>query len=73
MLMTPYDTKPVMRPATTLFVLLNGLGYLLLVVGLIALVAMNPVNWFGIGLAWFGGLYGLVLARFIRRRELGRT
>jgi membrane protein implicated in regulation of membrane protease activity len=53
-----------------LVLILTGLAGLLFVVGVIALIASDPINWFGVGVAWFAGIYSLVLARFVGRRKL---
>lgn len=71
--MAQHDTKPATSPSMAIFLMLNGLGYLLLVIGLIAIVAMNPINWIGVGLAWVAGIYSLVMSRVIRRREMNRS
>ncbi len=67
MLMTQHDTKPTTSPSTALFIMLNALGFLLLIIGLIAIVAMNPPHWIGIGITWFAGVYSLVMARMVKR------
>lgn len=71
--MAQYDTKPATSPSTALFIMLTALGFLLLIIGMIAIVAMNPPNWFGIGISWFAGLYSLAMARLVRRRAISRT
>lgn len=70
--MAQHDTKPATSPSTALFIMLNALGYLLLIIGVIAIVAMNPPNWLGIGLSWFAGIYSLVMSRLVKRRSLRR-
>ncbi len=67
--MTQVDTKTPTPPSTALVLLLTGMGALFIVIGVIALVATNPVNWVGVGLAWFVGLYSFVMAQVIKRRR----
>lgn len=64
--MTQHDTKATTSPSTALFIMLNALGYLLLIIGLIAFVAMNPPHWLGIGITWFAGVYSLMMARMVK-------
>ncbi|WP_022871394.1 hypothetical protein [Yaniella halotolerans] len=70
--MAQHDTKSSTSPSTALFLLLNALGFLLLIIGLIATVAMTPPHWLGIGITWFAGLYSLVMAQMVKRRPLRR-
>ncbi|HEY4535303.1 MAG TPA: hypothetical protein VIG71_04945 [Enteractinococcus sp.] len=67
--MAPLDTKTPTPPATALVLMLTGTGALFMVVGVIALVATNPVNWLGVGLAWFVGVYAIILAQLVKRRR----
>lgn len=71
--MAQHDTKPATSPSTAVFLLLNGLGFSLIIIGLIAVVAMQPINWLGIGIVWFAGIYSVVMARIIRRRHVNRN
>lgn len=64
------DSLSATTPRTSLVLVLTGMGALLIVVGVIALIATDPVNWFGVGLAWFAGVYSMVLARLVRNRRL---
>lgn len=64
------DSLSETSPRVSLVLILTGLGALLVVVGVIAVVATDPVNWFGVGLAWFAGIYGLVMARLVGKRKL---
>lgn len=64
------DSLTAATPRTSLVLILTGLGSLLVVVAVIALVATNPVNWFGVGLALFAGAYSMLLARLVRKRRL---
>lgn len=64
------DSLTAATPRTSLVLILTGMGALLVVVGVIALVASDPVNWFGVGLAWFAGLYSMLLARLVRNRRV---
>lgn len=64
------DSLTAATPRTSLVLVLTGLGGLLFVVGVIALVASDPVNWFGVGLAWFAGVYSLLMARFVGKGKL---
>ena len=68
--MSSRDSLSAPPPRTSLVLILTGLGGLLMVIGVIALIATDPVNWFGIGLAWFAGLYSLFMARLVRNRSL---
>lgn len=52
--------------------MLNVLGFLLLIIGLIAVVAMNPPHWLGVGITWFAGVYSLVMAQMVKRRPVTR-
>lgn len=52
--------------------MLNVLGFLLLIIGLIAVVAMNPPHWLGVGITWFAGVYSLVMAHMVKRRPVTR-
>lgn len=70
--MAQHDTKSTTSPSTALFIMLNALGFLLLIIGLIAIVAMNPPHWLGIAITWFAGLYSLVMGQLIRRRAMKR-
>ncbi|WP_343956712.1 MULTISPECIES: hypothetical protein [Yaniella] len=49
-------------------IIMTGFGALLIVIGAIAVLAMDPVSWFGVGIAWLAGVYSIVMARVIRRR-----
>lgn len=68
--MAKIDTKTATPPATALILLLTGMGAIFIVIGVVALVATNPINWFGVGLAWFVGIYSFVMAQVIKRRRL---
>jgi len=68
--MSSRDSLSATPPRTSLVLILTGLGGLLMVIGVIALIATDPGNWFGIGLAWFAGLYSLFMARLVRNRSL---
>lgn len=70
--MAQHDTKPTTSPSTALFIMLNVLGFLLLIIGLIAVVAMNPPHWLGVGITWFAGVYSLVMAQMVKRRPVNR-
>ncbi len=64
------DSLSAATPRTSLVLILTGMGALLVVVGVIALIATDPVNWFGVGLAWFAGVYSMLMARLVRNRRL---
>ena len=70
--MSSHDSLTAATPRTSLVLILTGMGAVLVVVGVIALVASDPINWFGVGLAWFAGLYSLFMARLVRKRSLER-
>lgn len=70
--MAQHDTKPTTAPSTAVFIMLNALGFFMLIVGLIAIVAMNPPHWVGIGITWFAGVYSLVMAQLVKRRSVRR-
>lgn len=70
--MAPHDEHAAMSPGASLFLMLNGLGAVLILVGLIAILAMDPVNWFGVGVAIFAGIYSMVMSRILRRRGVKR-
>lgn len=71
--MAKIDTKTPTPPSTALVLLLTGFGSLFVVIGIITLVATDPINWVGVGLAWFVGLYSFVMVQvFKRRRERQR-
>lgn len=67
--MAKIDTKTATPPSIALVMMLTGMGALFVVIGVITLVATDPVNWMGVGLAWFVGLYSFVMAQFIKRRR----
>lgn len=67
--MSQQDTKTPTAPSTAIVLLLTGIGALFVVVGVIALVATNPVNWVGVGLALFVGVYSVIMAQVIKRRS----
>lgn len=68
--MAQFDTKPSAAPSTAVFILLNGLGFLLLIIGLIAIIVMNPIHWVGVGITAVAGGYSLVMAHAIKRRDI---
>lgn|GEM_PF-2795161 len=68
--MSSQDLQSGTTPRMSLVLILTGLGGLLFVVGVIALIASDPVNWFGVGLAWFAGAYSLVMARVVGKGKL---
>lgn len=70
--MTQHDTKPSAPPASALVLLMTILGAVLVIVALVAVLATDPVNWFGIGLAVLAGVYSLVLAQVVKRRAARR-
>lgn len=70
--MSSNDSLRAATPRASLVLILTGMGALLIVVGVIALIASNPINWFGVGLAWFAGIYSFLMARLVRKRALER-
>lgn len=68
--MTQHDTKPSTGPSTALFIVLNGLGFLLLIISLIAILVMDPIHWIGVAISAIAGVYSVVLAHTIKRRDI---
>lgn len=66
--MTQQDTKTPTTPSTAIVLLLTGLGALFVVIGVLALVATTPVNWFGVCISLFVGLYSFMMAQVMKRR-----
>lgn len=71
--MAQHDLNTPAPPSTALAIVLTGWGALLFIVAIIAVLVMNPPNWFGIGLAAFAGLYSIIMARVVTRRRLTRA
>ena len=67
--MAKIDTKTATPPSTALVLILTGMGSLFFVIGVVALVATNPTNWVGAGLAWFVGVYSFIMAQVLKRRR----
>lgn len=67
--MTQQDTKTPTPPSTALVLLLTMLGALFVVIAVIAMVATDPTNWVGVGLAVFVGVYSFVMAQLLKRRQ----
>lgn len=67
--MTQQDTKTPTTLSTAIVLLLTGIGALFIVIGVLALVATSPVNWFGVSISLFVGIYSFMMAQFMKRRQ----